>query len=129
MPQSKKGEAIRCKWWRSVEGEVFEEEGFAFEDEPDMFYFGTEPIGEDAACMQHVDDLYTTREAAVVHALEFLERRREQDRQKLAALRSGAELSRVAAPSEPLCKGCQLPRQTIDQSGYCITCRVVRPAK
>jgi hypothetical protein len=123
---------IRCKWWRSVDGEVSEEEGFAFEDEPDYFYFGidpetqTEQISEDDSCMQHVDDLYTTREAAVAHALEFLERRSVQDRQKLAALQPTPP---SAEPSEPQCKGCQLPRQTIDGSGYCITCRVVRSAK
>ncbi len=97
---------IRRKWWRSVKGEVTEEEGFAFEDEPDTFYFRidpetqTEQLSEDDPRIQHVDDLHETRETAVADAIGFLER-------KIALYRR--RLDELAVPKVVMCATCGYP--------------------
>jgi len=80
-------------WWRSVEGEVSEDKGFAFEDASDYFYFDidpetqTEQLDDDDPRRQHVDDLFSSRQEATAHATEFLKSRIERDQRRLEALK------------------------------------------
>lgn len=52
-------------WWRVVDGVVSREQGFAFADDPDVFYFNDETS-------EHVDCLYEDEAAARAAAVVYL---------------------------------------------------------
>jgi hypothetical protein len=84
-------------WWRSVDGKVTHDKGFALRSNPDCFFFGIDPESDgdpvnedDEEHYQHVDDLFENEADARAHAIAFLREKIDVYQKRLTALVEGA---------------------------------------